>query len=163
MRLAAYVIAAKSQRDLWAVVRIGARMGSNVLAGIGRRRSMRGRGPTTPPPTIDHPQTSLGPRCAIATSTATIRGPSTIRPSTIANVSGTGGVKSRPTLFGFCTKKNYALCGNCLNLEFGLIQPLRRLSSAIACCDTPSLTGSSSPPCRLCSSDCPGPCSWGRS
>ena len=41
-------------------------------------------------------------------------------PSTIANVSGTGGVKSRPTRFGFCTKK-YALCGNCLNLEFGLI------------------------------------------
>jgi hypothetical protein len=25
-------------------------------------------------------------------------------------------------------KKNYALCGNCLNLEFGLIQPLRRLN-----------------------------------
>jgi hypothetical protein len=25
--------------------------------------------------------------------------------------------------FSFCTEKIYALCGNCLNLEFGLIQP----------------------------------------
>jgi hypothetical protein len=31
--------------------------------------------------------------------------------STIANVSGTVREKSRSTLFRFCTKKNYALCG----------------------------------------------------
>ena len=42
-------------------------------------------------------------------------------------------LKSRPTLFRVCTKKNYALCGNCLNLEFGLIQPLRRLNICSEC------------------------------
>ena len=50
--------------------------------------------------TIDHRATSLGPRCAIATSTATIRVPvdhPTIRPSTIANVSGTAVDATRPS------------------------------------------------------------------
>jgi hypothetical protein len=38
--------------------------------------------------------------------------------------------------FQILYQKNYALCGNCLNLEFGLIQPLRRLS--ICCCPAAS-------------------------
>jgi len=133
MRPGACIIAARPKLARAILgLRIGARMGSNVLAGIGHRRLTRGRGPTTPPPTIDHPQTSLGPRCAIATSTATIRGPSTIRPSTIANVSGTGGVKSRPTLFGFCTKKNYALCGNCLTVMHCDARPDSRLLALLS-------------------------------
>ena len=51
--------------------------------------------------TIDYPAMSLGPRCAIATSTATIRA--------IANVSGTGGVKSRPHHLRFFSKKPKAI------------------------------------------------------
>jgi len=54
--------------------------------------------------------TSLGPRCAIATSTATIRVPvdhPTIRPSTIANVSGTAREKSRPAICEIFPKKNW--------------------------------------------------------
>jgi hypothetical protein len=49
---------------------------------------------------------TLGPRCAIATSTATTGVPVDIRPSTIANVSGTAVLKSRPAhLRNFPPKK----------------------------------------------------------
>jgi hypothetical protein len=66
------------------------------------------------------PQLSRG--CAIATSTATIRG--SVDHPTIANVSGTAREKLWPTLFRFCTKKITPLCGKRLNLEFDLIQSL---------------------------------------
>jgi hypothetical protein len=58
-------------------------------------------------PITDHPATSLGPPCAIATSTATIRVP--VDHPTIANASGTGGVKSRSTLFQILYEKLCAL------------------------------------------------------
>jgi hypothetical protein len=57
---------------------------------------------------IDHPTTSLGPRCAIATSATTIRSPSTIRPSRTS-------LGPRGDPFQILYQKNYALCGNRLN------------------------------------------------
>jgi hypothetical protein len=64
------------------------------------------------PSTIDHPATS---RCMITTPTATIRvpvdHPTIDHPQRLVTSGvksrrlGTGGVKSRPTLFRFCTKK----------------------------------------------------------
>ena len=62
----------------------------SLSRGPSPRRHVRrpSHAPYARPPTIDHPATSLGSRCAIATSTATIRAPVDIQPSTIANVSG---------------------------------------------------------------------------
>ena len=54
--------------------------------------------------TNDHPATSLGPRCAIATSTATIRSPSTVRPSRTSL--GLREKKSHRTICHFFSKKN---------------------------------------------------------
>jgi hypothetical protein len=96
--------------------------------GSRHRRSTRVRDSDHPArATIDHPAISLGPGAQSATVNRDhprARRLSNHRPSRTSL--GTGGVKSRPTLFGFCTKENNALCGNCLNLEFGLIQPLHR-------------------------------------
>jgi hypothetical protein len=75
--------------------------------------------------TIDHRQCLWFRGAQSRLSTATIRVPvdypttgiavrdrdvnRTIRPSTIANVSGTGGVKSRPTLFEIFPKKKFQI------------------------------------------------------
>ena len=52
---------------------------------------------------------------------------------TIANVSRDQRSEIAVDPFQILYQKNYALCGNCLHLEFGLIQPLHRLSICSEC------------------------------
>jgi hypothetical protein len=62
-------------------------------------------------PTIDHGATSLGPQCALATSTATILVTADCRPSRSRNVSGTAREKSRRTICDFFSKNRKRFCG----------------------------------------------------
>ena len=72
------------------------------LAGIGRRRLTRIA--STPPPALDHPATSFGPRRTIATSNAT-----PVDHPTIANVSGTARKKIAPHHLRFFSKNRKAI------------------------------------------------------
>jgi hypothetical protein len=102
-----------------------------VLAG--RQGAADRRGCELRPPRPSDHRPSIRPWCAIAMSTATIRGP--IDHPTIDHRERLRDRRSEIAAdpFRILYQKNYALCGNCLHLQFGLIQPLRRLSVCSEC------------------------------